>query len=376
MRAAGFILAGLIALLVLAWIVFRLWPLPDRPHAAGAPQVSVAGTPSGRNLIGIQPWLEELDYRSAGSLYTALGAYLETAREAGVLTPQSVVVFPEHTGTWLVAAHAPSAVYSAPGVEAAMVRLVAARPLAFAGAFLRSREADRAAAAVFRANGARMAQAYQQVFSRLAAEYGVTIAAGSIVLPDPHVREGRLEVRRAGPLYNVSAVFAPDGSIHPELVRKAYPIPSERGFTAAAPVPDYPVFDTPAGRLGVLICADSWHPDVYAALRDRGAELLAVPAFLQPSGVWDRPWGGYTTPWPDDAPRADAGRLTEGEAWQTHAPAGRLSGAGAQAGLTTFLRGELWDLGSDGRAILVDAGGVTLGPDTDGPAISVLWVDG
>ncbi len=38
------------------------------------------------------------------------------------------------------------------------------------------------------------------------------------------------------------------------------------------------VADTPAGRLGLTICYDMRFPDLYRALSDAGAEILAVPA--------------------------------------------------------------------------------------------------
>lgn len=372
MRILTMIVAA--ALLVLAgWLAWRAWPAPSA-GPQGEVQIVERGPRTGAALIGIQPVLSAADYQSASTLQARLDAYLQTADEAALLSETAIIVFPEHAGTWLVASGAPGTVYSSTTLAGAMAQLIAARPAGFASGLLASEETDRAAAAVFRSNARRMAREYQAVFGGLARQYGVTIAAGSIVLPAPGVVDGEIVIDRSGPLYNVSAVFGPDGAPHPRLVRKAYPIPSERGFTASAPVADYPVFDTPAGRLGVLICADSWHPDVYGALQAQGADLLAVPAFLQPSGVWGQPWSGYSTPWPDDVDPADAGRLSEGEAWQAHALAGRLEGTGARAGLTTYLRGNLWDLGSDGRAILVDRQGVELGPDTHEAVISVVWL--
>ena len=312
------------------------------------------------------------DYTGTEAFTARQASYLEAAREAGMLTPRTVAVFPEHIGTWLVTAGAPRGVYQAETVEGAMTALIVANPLPYAGSFLASDEPDRAAAAVFRMRSADMARRYQTAFSTLAREFDITIVAGSVVLAGAHVEDGRIRTREDGALENVSAVFAPDGSVHRALVRKVYPIPSEAGFTAAAGLEDYPVFDTPAGRLGVLICADSWHPDVYAALGD--AELLAVPAFLQPDGVWGQPWGGYVTPWPDDAPREDAGRLTEGEAWTTHALAGRLQNTSARAGITAFLGGSLWGMGSDGAAIAVNDNGVHTAHRTSGGQVLVLWV--
>jgi len=375
MKIAGLAAAILLTVLTGAWLAWRFAPHAPETRPDTAPQITVFGSPSGANLIGVQPWVSADDYRSAQTLRARFGAYLEAARAQELITARTVAIFPEHAGTWLVAANGPGAVYSADTVAGAMTALIAARPFAFARAWPGSREEDRAAAAVFRMNARRMARDYQSVFSDLAREYGVTIVAGSIVLPGPRVEDGVLEIDLTAPLYNVSAVFGPDGRIDPSLARKAYPIPSESPFTAASPAALYPVFDTPAGRLGVLICADSWHPDVYEALDAGGAEILAVPAYLQPSGVWDEPWGGYTTPWPDDAPRSDAGQLTEGEAWLAHALGGRMDAVSARAGLTTFLRGDLWDLGSDGRAIAADAQGVHLGAAGEAGALTILWLE-
>jgi len=46
------------------------------------------------------------------------------------------------------------------------------------------------------------------------------------------------------------------------------------------------VADTPAGRLGLSICYDLRFPDLYRALTDAGAQLLAIPAaFTVPTGL-------------------------------------------------------------------------------------------
>jgi predicted amidohydrolase len=46
------------------------------------------------------------------------------------------------------------------------------------------------------------------------------------------------------------------------------------------------VADTPAGRLGLSVCYDLRFPDLYRALTDAGAQLLAVPAaFTVPTGA-------------------------------------------------------------------------------------------
>ena len=41
---------------------------------------------------------------------------------------------------------------------------------------------------------------------------------------------------------------------------------------------DLPIFQTPLGNLGVLICYDAWFPEAARTLALRGADLLCVPA--------------------------------------------------------------------------------------------------
>jgi predicted amidohydrolase len=329
----------------------------------------------GPSLVAIQPWLDERHYQSADHLQRHLRGYLQAARTGGAMPINSIVVFPEHIGTWLVAAQAPTQTFRAPSTQSAMVWLIARHPLRFVGAFLRSYETDRFAAAVFRMQAKQMAKDYARVFGQLAAEFDVTIVGGSIVLPDPQVESGLIKPG-AGPLYNISVVFHPDGKPDPLLVRKIHPIPDEAGFTAAAPAADLPVFNTSAGTLGVLICADSWHPDSYAAFAGRGVQTLAVPAFLQPANVWQSPWHGYTTGWPDDADKGDEMRLTEHTAWLRYALAGRMKSTGAKTGATAFLRGNLWDMGSDGANILVTQTSAWVDGQRGGASISVLPLNG
>ncbi len=326
------------------------------------------------NLLGVQPWLEAADYASAGRFEARLEGYLRAAAEKGWLTPRTIVLFPEYTGTWLVAVDESPALYRASTIEQGMRRLIVRRLPAYLRALFAARAPDRFRAALFHLKAKRMAHVYQTVFAALARRYGVTVVAGSIVLPEPDIVAGVL-TPGDGPLQNVCLVFRPDGSPYPRLVRKAFPIEAERPFTASASPASLPTFDTPAGRLGVLICADSWYPEPYAVLKAQQPDLLAVPSFLSPAGVWNQPWRGYDgAPPPADTDPADAGRLTEGEAWLKYALAGRMHAAGARCGLNVFLRGRLWDMGSDGRAVAVRGTSVEVAPATEGPLLVNCWI--
>lgn len=365
----------------LSVIGYLIWSSAGRNVRPGHPvdeefeAVEEWGRDSGRgNLVGLQPYVVPLDYASEEAFYQKMSGYLNGAEQRGWLNPRTIVVLPEYLGTWLVVAGEKSSVYAEPRAGAAMTTLALSNFFSFLKARLSVPAGVENATndALFRMKAESMAEIYQRTFSTLAKRFGVTIVAGSILLPGPRVEAGTLIVG-AGPLQNVSAVFRPDGTLA-GLSRKAFPTKDEQGFLAAADASAIPVFDTPAGRLGVLVCADAWFPQAYRTLRAKGATLLAVPSYSAGDGVWQQPWGGYSGyPTPPDA-RADIGKIREGDAWLRYTMGGRAKREGGIVrGMNVFLRGQLWDFGSDGTTILLNDS-LRLAPRRDGPTLSCLWL--
>lgn len=353
----------------------RVAPAVETPPAPLAQDA--VGTPSGRGgVVGLQPQMAPQDYATAARFARKLDAALSQARDAGFLTPRSVVVFPEYIGTWLVAAGEKTSVLSAATVDRAMRTLVLSNPIRFARAYLQAPPVrDPLADSLFRMKADAMAAIYHDTFAALAQRYAVAVVAGSIVLPDPFIAAGRLTPRPGAPLYNVCVVYGPNGSAFEPIVRKAFPIETERPFTTAGTPGAIPVFDLPCGPTGVLICADAWYPQTYRALRAKGAALVVVPSFFVGAGGMQRPWPGYSgAPAPSDVDPADVGRLTERQAWLKYALPGRIAAAGARHGLNLFLRGTFWDLYADGEPILVHDGRVLEGRPAPGGSMVVLWL--
>ena len=351
---------GLIALIIIG-SGYAIWTqtghtLPDKlPHTVSSMQA--LGQNAGRgNLLGIQPWMETTDYASQEAFQYKLSGYFEEARKQGYLIPnKTIVILPEYLGTWLVAMNEKASVYSARTVTDALTTLVLTHPIAFLTNYLQAPESvqDKTKYAVFAIKSEAMSGAYQQTFSALAAHYKVTIVAGSILLRNPQVTAGNVTVTN-GQLYNVAAVFHPDGKADAQLVRKVFPIADELPFVRPAKATDVPVFNTPVGRLGVLVCADSWNPSVYKTLKQKGATLLAVPSYSAGNGIWSTTWKGYSGTETPPGARTNVGYITEGRAWLLYAMAGRAwPEARIRNGLNVFLRGNLWDLGSDGTSIAV-----------------------
>jgi N-carbamoylputrescine amidase len=90
------------------------------------------------------------------------------------------------------------------------------------------------------------------------------------------------EKRAPGLCHNSAAVIGPDGEIigiyrkmhipdDPGYYEKFYFTPGDLGFKA---------FDTPAGRIGTLICWDQWYPEAARLTALRGAGVLFYPTAI------------------------------------------------------------------------------------------------
>lgn len=349
--------------------------LSDTPAYLKLAEIRAFGTDTGRgNLLGIQPFMETTDYLSETAFAAKIGGYLAVASEQRWLGPRTIVVLPEMLGTWLIVADEDIGVTQAASITTALRLMARHHALGVFSRVLFAREKNRLAASIFRVKARRMAEIYTRVFGILAETYEVTVVAGSLVLPNPRVEDGVLQVGN-GPLYNTTAVFRPDGKVHDTLVRKVVLIDREQPFVTAGLEQELPVFVTPAGRLGVLICADSWFPGLYKILEEGGAEMLAVPSYLAPDAAWEQAWGGYNgaAP-PPDVDTTHVGQISEGQAWLTYALPRRLGATSMTHGLIVFLRGRLWDLGADGHTILRHGSEVHEAGHYDGAALINCWL--
>jgi predicted amidohydrolase len=136
-----------------------------------------------------------------------------------------------------------------------------------------------------RAAGAIVGEGEDQVLAAAraaAARLGLWVQLGSLAL-----RPGGAETRyvnRGFLIDDAGAIRARYDKLH--LFDVDLPTgESWRESAAYAPGTGAVVAETPAGRLGLSICYDMRFPDLYRALSDAGAEILAAPAaFTVPTG--------------------------------------------------------------------------------------------
>jgi predicted amidohydrolase len=368
----------LIMALVAAVSAYLVWT-QERPvgHYLSDLRINLAvdeGVPADRgNLLGIQPELFPADYQSLERLHLKLAAYLQKARDQGLVNDKTIVVLPEHIGTWLMVSGEKNELYQATNLKEAMNWLSASNPLLFLRALISAKGDDRIDDAYLRMKAPAMARDYQVLFGGLAKEFGVTLVAGSIALPNPSVSQGQLQIGH-GALYNTSVVFDRDGLPVGQPQRQLYPIFDERGFIEPGDENTVSVVDTPAGRLGILIGSDSWYPDNYRKLNEQGAQLVAVPAFVIGRETWDKPWRGFksvSTP-PEISLKPE--ELSEGEAWHRLTLISQQPISQATAGMSVFLRGQFFDMGSAGQSFLSSNGQVFADGNAHGARLLNVWL--
>lgn len=307
-------------------------------------------------IVGVQAEMFAHHYQSEEAFYNRLNDHLKPIKEKCKHTGKSVIVFPEHIGTWLIAAEEKNSVYTAGKASSAFLPVVLSRPIRFLKYKLAGLDApDSTQASLFLLKAEKTVKIYQNVFSRLAKEYNAYIIAGSILLPSPKVENGKIKIS-GNELYNNSFIFLPDGSAANEITKKIFPVIDERKFCSTATLDDLKVHKSEAGNISTLICADSWYPEHYTKINSLNTTILAVPSYVTGKTMKDR-WKGYgyhgATP-PENVNLEDVGNIAELEAWNKYAISGRISPN--TIGVNVFLRGQLWDMKGDGQSKIVFKG--------------------
>lgn len=105
---------------------------------------------------------------------------------------------------------------------------------------------------------------FKTELSRMAVSYNINIVAGSMI-----------EVGEDDRLYNVSYLCHRDGEI--ESQAKLHITPQERRDWVIEGGDDLQVFDTDAGRVGILICYDVEFPELPRLLAEQDMDILFVP---------------------------------------------------------------------------------------------------
>ncbi|MHC5351969.1 hydrolase [Metapseudomonas furukawaii] len=292
------LLTPLIATLLVGCLTaYGVWT-GERPHIhylsdlrASLTQDSGSAGEQG-NLLAIRPLLYPSDYRDPELLRMKIAAALDLAKARGLLNARTVVALPDHIGTWLLLQDEKHSLYQARAFTEVDRLLTLSHPSLLGRRFLQGQDLEEA---LLRAKARRMARDYQKLFERLAGQYRVTILAGSILLPSPSFRDGKLRAGH-GDLVNLSLAFAPDGSVIGAPFSQPWPEGSREESRQE--------LNTPAGRVSILRSWKAGYPLSRVTLSGDNAsahETLFLRGRLWP--LYNAPAAGLTPPLrADEAP--------------------------------------------------------------------------
>ncbi|XXG96147.1 hypothetical protein Hte_002426 [Hypoxylon texense] len=125
----------------------------------------------------------------------------------------------------------------------------------------------------FRESCADSAQ-YLKKYQELAKELNICIVPGTIV--EPH----------GDALHNIAYFLSSNGEILGRYQKKNLWHPERRHLVSSAQEP-HVAFDTPLGRVGLLICWDLAFPEAFRELISDGAQIICIPTFWSTKDVSD-----------------------------------------------------------------------------------------
>lgn len=324
-------------------------------------------------LVSADVWVEQGDYAHPPALTSKLEAYMDRLRdvvaveEDGEESCPPLVVFPELIGAWYSLALVPGGRWAGP--LHLMLCLTLRHPWAVAHAVMQQirKGAWRRGLtgllqrALFQVTASHTLEHYYSLFSHLARRSHCYIVAGSAFLPPLAWQENPEECpvieSDSGLLHNTALCFDPSGRVI-AVITKRHPVLDEVTFLDKGPVDEERIVACgPWGRVGVLICADSWYADCVEGVcrPSPPPHVLAVPSFSE-AEAWNREWTGYDQDAPADSVK-DVGTLTLRQAWRQYAVPGRCARAcsshrTALYAVNTFFHGRVLGLQLGGQSII------------------------
>ena len=231
-------------------------------------------------LVAVQFKLNPYDFTHVENFKAKIDSIMNEIQNKIDPRYDALVVFPEDIGTMLVLEGMDNIISDSQTLEEGIKKAIKKYPVSIGIRKILYRTSW--TRAMFLCRSKNMAKIYFDTFSNMAKKYGVYIVAGSILLPDYEIENGRyISLKpRDNNVYNISYLFGPDGLIIGRQ-KKVYLIDLEGPYgldVEPADISEIRVFDTPMGKIGIAICFDAFQQDVLEKLKEQGADILVQPS--------------------------------------------------------------------------------------------------
>lgn len=215
-------------------------------------------------LVAIQMQYRLEDYRSAESFRERVLTLMRNLRQRHP-KGEMLVVFPEDVGLGLIFTQDFKRIQTSKTMVEAGLRLMEHYQINAFGAEGGFAGATRA---LLRTLSPFMERVYHETFAEAARTAKAWIVAGSAPIAQNEC------------VYNVSYTYNPKGErVLVQRKINLVPLEQESGLNLCAAPRELPTINTPAGKLGVLICLDGFYHELIDQHAKRGVRVLAMPSF-------------------------------------------------------------------------------------------------
>lgn len=218
----------------------------------------------GATLVAVQMRYRLEDYRSAEAFRERVLNLTRTIRQR-IPNGNLLIVFPEDVGLGLIFTQDYERVQSCKTIVEAGLRLMERlkiTPLASEGGFAG------ATRILLRTLSPSVERVYNEVFSEAARVAKAWLVAGSAP-----IAQGEC-------VHNVCYTYNPKGErVLVQRKINLVPLEQESGLNLCPAPCELPTVNTPAGKLGVLICLDGFYHELIDQHAKRGVRVLAMPSY-------------------------------------------------------------------------------------------------
>lgn len=291
MNFLNFIYKAVIALLIILISFFILamiitYPINNKRHYILSTSNSVKENYTMQKdnkfiqLVAVQFKLNPHDFTQSQNFKAKIDSIMANIKSRIDPKYNTLVVFPEDTGTMLVLDGMDNVIKSSHTLNEGIEKSIRQHIITMGIEKILYRTSWPRTLFLYKSQD--MAKTYFETFSNAAKKYEVYIVAGSILLPDYKIKNGKyLSLKpRDNKVYNISYLFGPDGLIIGRQ-KKVYLIDLEgpQGLDVQpAKLSELKVFNTPMGKIGIAICLDAFKQDVLNELKKQGADILVQPS--------------------------------------------------------------------------------------------------
>ncbi|MDX1958404.1 MAG: hypothetical protein SFU98_07510 [Leptospiraceae bacterium] len=305
------------------------------------------------NILAIETKLTQADYSRVDRFYKKLEAYLLDAQKNGLLNEKTLVVFPEHIGSPFVLLGEKREVFHSKELSSAVRYMIYSNFVSYVISSFSRFSLETSYEKFFHLKKELIAKAYISSFTKLSVVFGVTIVAGSVVLPELEIKENQFEFK-SNTLMNQSFVFLPDGKIFPQIFFEKNNSSFEKFFKNNEVIETKLKLPNISDSINLLSSSDSHYSSSYSKILSSN-DIIVSYGFLPKDEKTDwsqdkissEPIGGKSIFQDSDK------SLSEEALMQKFSFVGKFSYLQSKAGIQVFMKGQFFEYDLVGQSSLL-----------------------